>query len=68
MVALGSTLSVYPAASFPLIAADRGAPDIIINRGATDHDGEPAITLRMEGEVNEIFPRRLTPRKLTAGG
>lgn len=56
VVSLGSTLSVYPAASFPLIAAQRGAPYIVINRGATDHDHEPSVTLRLEGEVGEIFP------------
>jgi NAD-dependent deacetylase len=56
VVALGSTLSVYPAASFPLMAAQRGTPYIIINRGATDHDHEPCLTLRLEGEVTEIFP------------
>ena len=56
VVALGSTLSVYPAASFPLIAARRGVPYIIINRGTTDHDHEPLVTLRVEGEVEEIFP------------
>ena len=56
VVALGSTLSVHPAASFPLIAAERGAPYLIINRGPTDHDGESSVTLRLEGEVNEIFP------------
>ena len=56
VVALGSTLSVYPAASFPLIAAERGVPYIIVNRGATDHDREPSVTLRLEGEVGEIFP------------
>ncbi|HEX8679763.1 MAG TPA: Sir2 family NAD-dependent protein deacetylase [Chthoniobacterales bacterium] len=56
VVALGSTLSVYPAASFPLLAAQRGAPYIIINRGATDHDGERCVTLRIEGEVGEVFP------------
>ena len=56
VVALGSTLSVYPAASFPLIAAELGAPYIIINRGKTDHDNKPWVTLRLEGEVNEIFP------------
>jgi NAD-dependent deacetylase len=55
VVALGSTLSVYPAASFPLIAAQRGIPYVVINRGATDHDGEPSVTLRLEGEVGEIF-------------
>jgi NAD-dependent protein deacetylase/lipoamidase len=56
VVALGSTLSVYPAASFPLMAAQRGAPYIIINRGPTDHDHEPSISLRLEGELGEIFP------------
>jgi NAD-dependent deacetylase len=56
VVALGSTLSVYPAASFPLLAAQRGAPYIIINRGATDHDDNPAVSLRIEADVAEIFP------------
>ncbi len=56
VVALGSTLSVYPAASFPLLAAKRSAPYIVINRGATDHDHEQCVTLRVEGEVGEIFP------------
>jgi NAD-dependent deacetylase len=56
VVALGSTLSVYPAASFPLMAAQRGIPYIVINRGATDHDREPAVSLRIEGDVAEIFP------------
>ncbi len=56
VVALGSTLSVYPAASFPLAAAQRGVPYVIINRGATDHDGERCVALRMEGEVGELFP------------
>jgi NAD-dependent deacetylase len=56
VVALGSTLSVYPAASFPLMSAQRGAPYLIINRGPTDHDEEPSVTLRLEGEVSEIFP------------
>ena len=41
MLALGSTLSVYPAASIPLLAAERGTPYIIINRGATGHDAHP---------------------------
>jgi NAD-dependent deacetylase len=57
VVALGSTLSVYPAASFPLIAAKQGAPYIIINRGATDHDQERCVTLRLDDAVDEIFPR-----------
>ncbi|MEA3207008.1 MAG: NAD-dependent deacetylase [Chthoniobacter sp.] len=56
VIALGSTLSVYPAASFPLIAAQRGVPYIIINRGETEHDGEPSVSVRLEGEVGELFP------------
>jgi NAD-dependent deacetylase len=56
VVALGSTLSVYPAASFPLLAAQRGVPYVIINRGATDHDHESCVSLRMEADVAEIFP------------
>ncbi|MGH8095598.1 MAG: SIR2 family NAD-dependent protein deacylase [Chthoniobacterales bacterium] len=56
VVALGSTLSVYPAAAFPLLAARHGAPFIIINRGATGHDNETCVSLRLEGEVSEIFP------------
>ena len=56
VIALGSTLSVYPASSFPLAAAKRGVPYVIINRGATDHDHQPCVTLRLEGEVTELFP------------
>jgi NAD-dependent deacetylase len=56
VLALGSTLSVYPAASIPLIAAERGTPYIIVNRGETEHDRLPAVTLRLEGDVVEIVP------------
>jgi len=56
VVALGSTLSVYPAANIPLLAANRGAPYVIINRGATEHDELPEVTLRLEGDVGELFP------------
>jgi NAD-dependent deacetylase len=56
VVALGSTLSVYPAASFPLLAAQRGVPYVIINRGATEHDHEQSVSLRIEGEVSKVFP------------
>jgi NAD-dependent deacetylase len=56
VVALGSTLSVHPAASFPLLAASRGIPYVIINRGATDQDDQPCVSLRLEGEVTALFP------------
>ena len=56
VVAMGSTLSVYPAASFPLQAAERGIPYVIVNRGVTDHDDALCVSLRLEGEVSQIFP------------
>jgi NAD-dependent deacetylase len=56
VVALGSTLSVYPAASFPLLAAQRGVPYIVINRGPTEHDHEPSVSIRIDGDVAEVFP------------
>jgi NAD-dependent deacetylase len=56
VVALGSTLSVYPAAHVPLIAANRGVPYVIINRGRTEHDDLPEVTLRLEAEVGAVFP------------
>jgi NAD-dependent deacetylase len=56
VVALGSSLSVHPAASFPLTAAERGVPYVIVNRGPTDQDTHPVVTLRLEGDVVAIFP------------
>ena len=56
VLALGSTLSVHPAASVPLLAAERGTPYIIINQGATDHDEHPGVTLRLHGDVTAIVP------------
>jgi NAD-dependent deacetylase len=53
---LGSTLSVTPASTVPLMAAERGAPYIIINRGSTEHDAHPSVSLRLEGDVEDIFP------------
>ena len=54
-VALGSTLSVQPAASVPLVTAQQGHPYVIINRGPTDHDPLPEVTLRLEGDVGDHF-------------
>jgi NAD-dependent deacetylase len=56
VIALGSTLSVSPANAIPLAAAQAGAPYIIINRDETDHDDLPQVTLRLTGNVEEIFP------------
>lgn len=56
VISLGSTLSVHPAASVPLAAAERGVPYVIINRGITEQDAHPAVVLRLEGDVVELFP------------
>ncbi len=56
VIALGSTLSVQPAASLPRLAAQRNVPYIIINRGATDHDGLPQVRLRLDGDVANFLP------------
>ena len=56
VIALGSTLSVSPANAIPLAAAQAGIPYIIINRDETDHDGLPQVTLRLTGNVEDLFP------------
>jgi NAD-dependent deacetylase len=55
-MALGSTLTVNPAASIPLYATERGTPYVIVNRGETAHDRLRAVTLRIDGDVGEIIP------------
>jgi NAD-dependent deacetylase len=60
VLALGSTLSVYPAANIPLLAAAHSAPYVIINRGPTEHDERPEVALRLEGDVAEIFPQAVS--------
>ena len=56
-MALGSTLSVYPAANIPLIAAGRGTPYVIVNQGPTEHDNLPEVSLRIEGDVVGIMEK-----------
>ena len=57
VLALGSTLSVQPASSIPLVAVKRGVPYVVINRGATDHD-----------DAGDAAPRRRRRRDPAAGG
>jgi NAD-dependent deacetylase len=56
VVSLGSTLAVTPAADVPLAAARRGVPYVVANRGETAHDHSPSVTLRIDGDVGEVFP------------
>jgi len=54
VLALGSTLSVYPAAEIPLVALRRAVLYVIINQGPTEHDS--LATLRIEGDVTQVLP------------
>jgi NAD-dependent deacetylase len=52
-IALGSSLVVYPAAAFPVLAKRAGAKLVIVNREATELDGEADLVLR--GEIGPIL-------------
>ena len=57
VLSVGSTLEVEPAASVPMLAATRGAPYLIINRGYTAHDG--FATQKLTGAIVEVLPALL---------
>ena len=61
VISIGSTLEVEPAASVPLVARQEGAPYVIINQGATAHDG--LATLRLEGDATVILPEAVDALK-----
>ena len=56
-VAIGSSLQVYPAAGFPILAKKNGSKLIILNRDETDLDGYSDLVINKEiGEFfNEVF-------------
>jgi NAD-dependent deacetylase len=56
-IVLGSTLLVTPAADIPLEAARSGACYVVVNRGPTEHDTSPFVSLRIDGDVGAVFPR-----------
>lgn len=58
VMSLGSTCSVYPAASVPASAARRGVPYIVVNRGATDHDA--IATHKFEDDLVTLLPQWVT--------
>ena len=47
-LAIGSSLVVYPAAGFPVLAKQNGARLVIINREATQLDGLADLVLNCE--------------------
>jgi NAD-dependent deacetylase len=54
VLAVGSTLSVYPAADFAIAPTGRGAPLVILNLGPTDWDR--LATVRIDGKAGEVLP------------
>jgi NAD-dependent deacetylase len=54
VIAIGSTLSVYPAAWVTLEARDAGATFVIINQGVTEQDHMAHV--RLEGKIGELLP------------
>ena len=47
-IAIGSSLVVYPAAAFPILAKRNGAKLVIINREPTEQDGTADLVLHAE--------------------
>jgi len=54
VLAVGSTLSVYPAAEIPLSLVRRRRPMVIVNRGQTDLDD--AASVLIDGKAGEVLP------------
>jgi NAD-dependent deacetylase len=48
MLVLGSSLAVYPAAGFPLLARRNGARLVILNRDETPQDDVADLSIRAE--------------------
>lgn len=58
VLAVGTTLSVWPAADIPLAAARRGVPFVIVNMGPTDFDH--AADINVEHPAGEAMTRLVT--------
>ena len=54
VLALGSSLTVTPAANVPLVAVRRRVPYVVVNRGATPHD--ELCTLKLNVDVDAVVP------------
>lgn len=55
VLAVGSTLSVWPAAAVVPIAASRGAHLLIVNAEPTEFDADADVVVR--GSISEVLPR-----------
>jgi len=54
VLAVGSTLSVFPAASFPIEVVEAGNPMVIVNRGPTELDD--LATVIVTGAAGAVLP------------
>jgi len=54
VIAVGTTLSVYPAAFIPMDVASRGEPFVIVNEGPTEMDH--SASARLEGKAGTELP------------
>lgn len=53
-LAVGSTISVFPASEYVLAVADRRHPFVILNMGPTEADS--MATVRLEGKAGDLLP------------
>jgi NAD-dependent deacetylase len=54
VLAVGTTLAVYPAAYVPLTVVSRGFPMVLVNQGETEHD--VLAMARLEEDAEEAVP------------
>lgn len=59
VLAVGTTLNVFPAALVPRVAQRAGARLVIVNGGPTDADGAADAVVR--GSISEILPALVSP-------
>jgi NAD-dependent deacetylase len=64
VLALGSSLTVTPAANVPLVALKRNVPYVVVNRGATPHD--ELATLKLDRDVDDVLPPAVRALAATA--
>lgn len=61
-IVIGSSLVVYPAAGFPMLAVERGAPLVIINLQETPQDALAQVVLnKPSGEILPTVVGALAP-------
>jgi NAD-dependent deacetylase len=58
MLAIGSSLVVWPAAGFPLMAKRNGATLVILNREPTDFDDVADLVIRHD--IGDVLARFIT--------